>query len=164
MALPDALFCKQLTLASEAVLGEIVAVGPRGLFPLRLGHAETYCRPGFVLVGDAAHAMHPLAGQGVNLGFMDAMTLVDVIKEAYAAGRAIGSISTLRRYERARKGPNMAMLAAMDSFKRIFSNDLLPLKLMRNLGLDVADRSGFVKHQLIRRAMGMSGELPSLAK
>ncbi|MEW8046761.1 MAG: 2-octaprenyl-3-methyl-6-methoxy-1,4-benzoquinol hydroxylase, partial [Candidatus Thiodiazotropha sp.] len=79
-------------------------------------------------------------------------------------GRAIGSIATLRRYERARKGPNMAMLAAMDAFKRIFSNDVMPLKLIRNLGLDVANRSGFIKHQLIRRAMGMSGELPSLAR
>jgi 2-octaprenylphenol hydroxylase len=164
MSLTDAMFCDQLTRASEAVLGEIVDVGPRGLFPLRLGHAETYCRPGFVLVGDAAHAMHPLAGQGVNLGFMDAMTLADVVIEAFRAGRAIGSIATLRRYERARKGPNMAMLAAMDAFKRIFSNDLMPLKLMRNFGLDVANRSGVVKYQLIRRAMGMSGELPSLAR
>lgn len=164
MALSDALFCDQLTLASEAILGEMVEVGPRGLFPLRLGHAQTYCRPGFVLVGDAAHAMHPLAGQGVNLGFMDAMTLADVIIEAHAAGRAIGSMVTLRRYERARKGPNLAMLAAMDAFKRIFSNDLMPLKLMRNLGLDLVNRSGIVKHQLIRRAMGMSGELPRLAR
>jgi 2-octaprenylphenol hydroxylase len=164
MALSDKQFCDQLTRASDAVLGEIVDVGPRGLFPLRLGHAETYCRPGFVLVGDAAHAMHPLAGQGVNLGFMDAMTLADVVIEAYRAGRSIGSIATLRRYERARKGPNIAMLAAMDAFKRIFSNDVMPLKLMRNLGLDIANRSGVIKHQLIRRAMGMNGELPSLAK
>ncbi|MES9970819.1 MAG: UbiH/UbiF/VisC/COQ6 family ubiquinone biosynthesis hydroxylase [Candidatus Thiodiazotropha sp.] len=164
MALSDSLFCDQLTLASEAILGEMVEVGPRGLFPLRLGHAQTYCRPGFVLVGDAAHAMHPLAGQGVNLGFMDAMTLADVLLEAHAAGRAIGSMATLRRYERARKGPNMAMLAAMDAFKRVFSNDLMPLKLMRNLGLNLADSSGILKHQLIRRAMGMSGELPSLAR
>jgi 2-octaprenylphenol hydroxylase len=156
MALTDESFCDRLTRASEAVLGEIVDVGPRGLFPLRLGHAETYCRPGFVLVGDAAHAMHPLAGQGVNLGFMDALTLADVVIEASRSGRAIGSFATLRRYERARKGPNMAMLAAMDAFKRIFSNDLMPLKLIRNLGLDVADRSGFIKHQLIRRAMGIS--------
>ncbi|MEW8026478.1 MAG: UbiH/UbiF/VisC/COQ6 family ubiquinone biosynthesis hydroxylase [Candidatus Thiodiazotropha sp.] len=164
MALSDALFRDQLTSASEAALGEIVDVGPRGLFPLRLGHAETYCLPGFVLVGDAAHAMHPLAGQGVNLGFMDAMTLADVVIDAHRRDRAIGSVATLRRYERARKGPNMAMLAAMDAFKRIFSNDVMPLKLIRNLGLDVANRSDVIKHQLIRRAMGMSGELPSLAR
>jgi 2-octaprenylphenol hydroxylase len=164
MALSDSAFCDRLTRASEAVLGEIVEVGPRGLFPLRLGHAESYCRHGFVLVGDAAHAMHPLAGQGVNLGFMDAMTLADVVIDAYRRGRGIGSISTLRRYERARKGPNIATLAVMDGFKRIFSNDLMPLKLIRNLGLDVANRSGIIKHQLIRRAMGMSGDLPSLAK
>jgi 2-octaprenylphenol hydroxylase len=164
MSLTDRVFCNQLTKASEAVLGEIVEVGPRGLFPLRLGHAESYCCHGFVLVGDAAHAMHPLAGQGVNLGFMDAMTLADVVVHAYQSGKAIGSMTTLRRYERARKGPNIAMLAAMDAFKRVFSNDLPPLKLIRNFGLDAANRSGIVKHQLIRRAMGMSGDLPSLAK
>ncbi|PVV20520.1 MAG: 2-octaprenyl-3-methyl-6-methoxy-1,4-benzoquinol hydroxylase [gamma proteobacterium symbiont of Ctena orbiculata] len=164
MALSDKIFCERLSVASEQVLGEIDDVGPRGLFPLRLGHAETYIRPGFVLVGDAAHAMHPLAGQGVNLGFMDAMTLVDVLLEAHGAGRGIGSMATLRRYERSRKGPNMAMLGAMDAFKRIFSNEVMPLKLMRNLGLDIADRSGFIKHQLIRRAMGIGGDLPTLAR
>jgi 2-octaprenylphenol hydroxylase len=164
MGLGDAAFCDELTRASEAVLGEMVDVGPRGVFPLRLGHAQSYCQSGFVLVGDAAHAMHPLAGQGVNLGFMDAMTLADVLIEAHGKGSEIGSMATLRRYERARKGANMAMLGAMDAFKRIFSNEVTPLKLIRNLGLDIADRSGFIKHQLIRRAMGMSGELPSLAK
>ncbi|MEW8430226.1 MAG: UbiH/UbiF/VisC/COQ6 family ubiquinone biosynthesis hydroxylase [gamma proteobacterium symbiont of Ctena orbiculata] len=164
MALSDAIFCARLGEASEQVLGEILEVGPRGLFPLRLGHAETYIRPGFVLVGDAAHAMHPLAGQGVNLGFMDAMTLADVVIEAHGAARGIGSMTTLRRYERARKGPTMAMLGAMDAFKRIFSNEVMPLRLMRNLGLDIADRSGFIKHQLIRRAMGIAGDLPTLAR
>ncbi len=163
MELGDTAFCEELTRASEAVLGEMVEIGPRGVFALRLGHAQSYCRPGFVLVGDAAHAMHPLAGQGVNLGFMDAMTLADVLIEAHGKGREIGAMATLRRYERARKGANMAMLGAMDGFKRIFSNEVLPLRMFRNLGLDIADRSGFIKHQLIRRAMGMSGELPSLA-
>lgn len=164
MALNDEMFCHQLTGAIEAILGEILDVGPRGVFPLRLGHADTYIGPGLALVGDAAHAIHPLAGQGVNLGFMDAMTLAEVVIDAHAAGKKIGSTASLRRYERARKGPNMAMLGAMDAFKRIFSNEVVPLKLMRNIGLNVADRSGFVKRQLVRRAMGLSGELPRLAK
>ena len=164
MALDDPAFCSALTEASERMLGEVKAVGPRGAFPLRLGHAETYIKPGLALIGDAAHAIHPLAGQGVNLGFLDAAALAETLIEARSAGRPIGSHSTLRRYERARKGGNMAMLAAMDAFKRTFSNEILPLRLARNLGLSLADRSGPVKHLLVKRAMGLTGELPSLAR
>ncbi len=164
MGLDDREFCRRLTQASESILGEIKSIGPRGVFPLRLANAQTYIQPGLALIGDAAHAMHPLAGQGVNLGLMDAMTLADVLSEARLAGRALGSMATLRRYERARKGANLAMLGAMDGFKRLFSNDVLPLKLARNLGLSLVDRSGFLKHQMMRRAMGLVGERPRLAR
>ena len=164
MALDDAGFCQALSEASEQMLGEIVAVGPRGVFPLRLGHAERYILPGLALVGDAAHAIHPLAGQGVNLGFLDAVTLAETLIDAKAAGRSIGSFATLRRYERARKGANMGMLAAMDAFKRTFSNEILPLRLIRNLGLSLADRSGPLKRMMVKRAMGLTGELPRLAR
>jgi len=164
MALDDDLFLKALTEASERILGEIVEVGPRGVFPLRLQHADQYVQAGLALVGDAAHAVHPLAGQGVNLGFLDATALADVLIEARRKGRNIGSFTILRRYERARKGENMAMLAAMDAFKRLFSNDLLPLRLIRNLGLKLTDTTTPVKHLIMRRALGLSGELPSLAR
>lgn len=164
MALDDRAFCAALTQASERMLGEVEAVGPRGVFPLRLGHAETYIKSGLALVGDAAHAIHPLAGQGVNLGFLDAAALAETLIAARRAGRPIGSLSTLRRYERARKGGNMAMLAAMDAFKRTFSNEILPLRLLRNLGLTLADHAGPVKRLLVRRAMGLAGELPALAR
>jgi 2-octaprenylphenol hydroxylase len=164
MALDDAAFCSALTLASERMLGEVEAVGPRAAFPLRLGHAETYIKPGLALIGDAAHAIHPLAGQGVNLGFLDAAALAETLIAARAAGRPIGSQSTLRRYERARRGGNMAMLGAMDAFKRTFSNEILPLRLVRNLGLSLADRAGPLKHLLVKRAMGLTGELPPLAR
>lgn len=164
MALDDAAFCEALSEASEQMLGRIEAVGPRGVFPLRLGHAETYIRPGLALIGDAAHAIHPLAGQGVNLGLLDAAALAETLIQARSAGHPIGNQATLRRYERARKGGNMAMLAAMDAFKRTFSNEILPLALVRNLGLSLVDRSGPLKHLLVRRAMGLSGELPTLAR
>ena len=164
MALDEEAFCAALTQASERMLGEVTAVGPRGVFPLRLGHAETYIKPGLALIGDAAHAIHPLAGQGVNLGFLDAAALAETLIEARKAGREIGSQSTLRRYERARKGGNMAMLAAMDAFKRTFSNEILPLRLARNLGLSLADNAGPLKGMLVRRALGLSGELPALAR
>jgi 2-octaprenylphenol hydroxylase len=157
-------FLAALTKASEGVMGEITDTGPKGVFALRLGHAETYIREGLALVGDAAHAIHPLAGQGVNLGFLDAAALLDVLIQSKEAGRNIGAFSTLRRYERARKGANLAMLGAMDLFKRFFSNDLLPLKLARNLGLSLTDHAGPIKHLMIKRAMGLVGELPTLAR
>lgn len=164
MGLDDEAFCSVLSLASEKILGEIVEVGPRGLFPLRLGHAETYIREGLALVGDAAHAIHPLAGQGVNLGFLDAATLAEVLIEAKRAGRKLGALTTLRRYERARKGGNLGMLAVMDLFKRVFSNEIVPLQLLRNLGLSLVDQAGPVKDLIMRRAMGLTGELPNLAR
>ena len=163
MAMDDAAFCAALTEASDRVLGDVTSVGPRGVFPLSLRHADSYIAPGLVLIGDAAHGVHPLAGQGVNLGFLDAAVLVDVLVEARRAGRSLGGRSTLRRYERARKGPNMAMLGAMDLFKRVFSNELAPLVALRNLGLAAADNSGPLKQMMVRRAMGLIGERPTLA-
>jgi 2-octaprenylphenol hydroxylase len=164
MGLDDAAFCSALHLASEKVLGDILEVGPRGLFPLRLGHAETYIREGLALVGDAAHAIHPLAGQGVNLGFLDAATLAEVLIEGKRMHREPGAYTNLRRYERARKGANLAMLAAMDLFKRFFSNQILPLQLLRNLGLSLVDHAVPVKDLIMRRAMGLTGDLPDLAR
>ncbi|MEJ2591834.1 MAG: UbiH/UbiF/VisC/COQ6 family ubiquinone biosynthesis hydroxylase [Candidatus Thiodiazotropha sp.] len=164
MGLDDDAFCSELSEASERMLGEVKAVGPRGVFPLRLAHAEHYVLPGLALIGDAAHAIHPLAGQGVNLGFLDAATLAETLMDARSAGRPIGSLATLRRYERARKGANMGMLAAMDAFKRTFSNEILPLRLVRNLGLTLADRAGPLKQLMVKRAMGLAGELPRLAR
>ncbi len=139
-------------------------VGPRAAFPLRLRNADHYVLPGLALVGDAAHGIHPLAGQGVNLGLLDAAVLADVLVDARESGRPIGSMATLRRYERARKGANLSMLGAMDVFKRLFSNNNPPLTLLRNLGLNLANASGPMKYIVIRRAMGLMGELPSLAK
>ncbi len=168
MALDEAPFCEELTRASARMLGRVTGAGPRAAFPLRLRNADRYVLPGLALVGDAAHGIHPLAGQGVNLGFLDAATLFDVLREAREHRRDLGSMATLRRYERARKTEDMAMLGVMDLFKRTFSNDNLALALIRNLGLEIADRSGPLKHLMARRALGVMGgiigRLPSLAE
>jgi len=164
MGLDEAGFCRELELASQLKLGRIERVGPRAVFPLRLRHAKRYVSEGLALVGDAAHGIHPLAGQGVNLGLLDAAVLVDVLRDARERGRPLGSQFSLRRYERGRKGNNLEMLALMDLFKRLFSNDNQPLTLLRNLGLNLADAAGPVKQILVRRAMGLTGELPSLAR
>lgn len=157
-------FDHALTQASEARLGKLTLMGERGVFPLRLQHARQYIKPGLALVGDAAHVIHPLAGQGVNLGLLDMAELVDVLTRARDRNHPLGALHTLRRYERARKGENIAMQGAMDLFKRVFSNDLPPLKLVRSLGMGVTDRLDPLKNLLIRDAMGTLQDVPSLAK
>jgi 2-octaprenylphenol hydroxylase len=163
-AMSDAQFCTAVEGATQSRLGPIRETGPREVFPLRLQHAEHYVEDGLALVGDAAHAIHPLAGQGVNLGLLDAAALADVLAEARYRNRPLGSTTTLRRYERARKGANLAMMGAMDAFKRLFSNDNPALFLARNVGMKAADLAAPVKHAIMRRALGVSGERPSLAR
>jgi 2-octaprenylphenol hydroxylase len=162
--LPDDQFCTALTQASETRLGEVTSVQARAIFPLELKHADTYISEGFVLIGDAAHAVHPLAGQGVNLGFLDVASLVDVLLQVRQQGRELGGLHSLRRYERSRKGSNMGMLAAMDGFKRLFGSQLLPVKLARNAGLSIADVFSPLKNFLVSYAMGLQGDLPPLVR
>ncbi len=164
LAMPSEAFDQALTQASEERLGHLELIGERGAFPLRLQHARQYIKPGLALVGDAAHVIHPLAGQGVNLGLLDMAELVDVLIRARDRNHPLGALHTLRRYERARKGENIAMQGAMDLFKRVFSNDLPPLKLARNLGMGMTERLTPVKNLLIRNALGTVGETPSLAR
>jgi 2-octaprenylphenol hydroxylase len=164
LALDDSAFCAELTQASDARLGQALAVSKRAAFPLQRLHAEEYVRRRFALAGDAAHAVHPLAGQGVNLGLLDAASLAEVILDAQARGRDIGDYSVLRRYARWRTGDNQAMIFALDGFKRLFSNDVAPLAMLRNAGLSAVDRFTPLKHVFVRRAMGLSGDLPALAR
>ncbi len=147
-------------------LGRMESVGPRGAFPLILKHADSYVSDRIALVGNAAHAIHPLAGQGLNLGVSDAAALAEVLLDARerSAGQDLGSWELLRRYERWRKGDNVAVMAAMDGFKRLFSNDVTPLRLLRNAGMSLTNSARPVKNMLIRRAMGLSGDLPRLAR
>ena len=157
-------FNQELQVTFGSSLGRIELSSERGVFPLRLRHANQYVLQHLALIGDAAHTVHPLAGQGVNLGLLDAVVLAEELLRAQAKKRKIGTLANLRRYERRRKGDNMAMLAAMDGFKRLFSNDVSPLKLLRNAGLNFVDKLQPLKNLMIKRAMGLNESLPYLAR
>lgn len=162
-AAPDA-FRDELAAAFGHRLGRVTASGPRAAFPLRLQHANSYVGVRLALIGDAAHAIHPLAGQGVNLGLLDAAALAEVLCDAHTAGRDLGATAVLRRYERWRKGDNLSMMLVMDGFKRLFGATAPPLKAVRNLGLALTDRAVPVKNLIIRHAMGLTGDLPRIAR
>lgn len=164
LALDERDFGVALAETFDQRLGAIVEVGPRAAFPLRLQHAHAYVQPGIALIGDAAHVVHPLAGQGVNLGLLDAATLAEVVLDAVAASQDFASLKTLRRYERWRKGDNLLMLGVMDGFKRLFGTSLPPVRLLRNVGLNLTDAAGPLKNLIARRAMGLAGDLPKLAR
>ncbi len=163
-AMPASAFNSALTEASESRLGQLTLQGERAGFPLRLQHAEQYVRPGVALVGDAAHVIHPLAGQGVNLGFLDAGALVDALIAGRDRGRAPGTLRTLRSYERQRRGHNTATQLAMDGLKHLFSNDSGALSLVRNLGLGAAGRVAPLRRVFERLALGDAVDLPTLSR
>lgn len=161
LAMDEAEFLLRLEAAVEGRLGAFAAAGPRAAFPLRLQHADHYVEANLALVGDAAHSIHPLAGQGVNLGLLDAVALAQVLAEH--PGDA-GRFGTLRRYERWRKGENLLMMSAMDGFQRLFGNDVSVLRNLRGSELAIVDRVTPLKSVLMRRAMGLEGDLPHLAR
>ncbi|HID49364.1 MAG TPA: hypothetical protein EYP40_07120, partial [Chromatiales bacterium] len=147
-------FAAELQAAFENALGPIEEVGPRATFPLRSFETRHYVLPRLALVGDAAHAIHPLAGQGVNLGLADVRSLVAVLGEARTRRQDPGSHRVLRRYERWRRADNRGMLLAMDGFKRLFSSDQPALAWLRDAGLNVTDRCTPLKNFIMRRALG----------
>jgi 2-octaprenylphenol hydroxylase len=152
--LDDTSFNAELEAAFEATLGKALSSGPRASFPIKGQHATHYVKPHLALIGDAAHTIHPLAGQGVNLGFADARRLAETVLSAHEAHRPIGSLKTLRRYERSRRGDNLLMLESMGIFKQLFSNSTPGLSELRNAGLNVANRSSVIKHFFMEKALG----------
>ncbi|MGI9271645.1 MAG: UbiH/UbiF/VisC/COQ6 family ubiquinone biosynthesis hydroxylase [Woeseiaceae bacterium] len=143
-----------LTDASDHVLGALTVAGPRGVFPLRAKHAKDYVKAGVALIGDAAHAVHPLAGQGANLGLQDAATLADVVVNALQTGQHPGDRPVLRRYERSRKGANASMLHFMTGLNRLFATDSALLKELRTTGMRLFNQSGPIREHVVSVALG----------
>jgi 2-octaprenylphenol hydroxylase len=157
----EARFAERVTAASAGVLGRLEAATPRASFPLRLLHARRYAASRVALVGDAAHTVHPLAGQGINLAFMDAAALTDVLGAALEAGDDPGELRVLRRYERWRKAEALPAILLLDGLQRLFSGgDALKSRLRRG-GLGLVQSARPVKRLLMQRALGIAGDVPA---
>lgn len=154
----------ELMKAFPDCLGQVENVLGVASFPLRRQHAQQYVKQGVALVGDAAHMINPLAGQGVNIGLLDAAALAEVVLEAVGKGQDIADAAVLQRYERMRRMENLKMMTVMDVFYQMFSNDILPVKFLRNMGLGLAERILPAKNLVMRNAMGLEGNLPKLAR
>jgi len=144
--------------------GTVRPVGPRFCYPLSGLHAGRYIDRRLALVGDAAHAIHPIAGQGLNLGLRDVAALAECIVDQRRLGLDVGDPRVLARYQRWRRPDNLMLVAATDSLDRLFSNDIGPIRVARDLGMAAVDRLGPLKQVFMRHAMGMLGDLPRLLK
>lgn len=141
--------------ASDFALGNLSPCGPRGSFSLQAQYAVKYALPGLVLIGDAAHSVHPLAGQGANLGLADAAVLTEMIGDALARGECPGDLPCLRRYERARKGANQLMLRFIDGISGLFASDSATVARLRGGGMRLFNHSGPLRRQVARVALGL---------
>ncbi len=156
LALDDAGFTRELARRLGPHLGAIRLLGRRWSYPLGALHAHRYIATRLALVGDAAHGIHPIAGQGLNLGFRDVAALAALVAEAVAAGRDPGEAALLRRYQARRRPDNLLMLAATDGLDRLFSSDNPALRVARDVGIAAVDRLGPLKRAFMRQAMGGS--------
>jgi len=164
VALPEAEFHAELERRFGLHLGEIAAVGPRRVLPLGLSVARAFVAARLALVGDAAHVVHLIAGQGLNMGLKDVAALAEVIVDAVRLGLDPGALAVLERYQRWRRFDTMAMGIATDGLNRLFSNQSDALRLLRDVGLGLVDRLPALKHLFIREAAGLVGEVPKLLR
>jgi len=161
-ALPDDLYLEALRPRFGDFLGEIALAGDRFTYPLSLSLAERFIAPRVALVGDAAHGVHPIAGQGLNLGLRDVAALAEVVIEAARRGEDIGSHTTLDAYQRWRRFDSTALALGMDTVNRLFSNDNPILRAGRDIGLGVVNAMPSLRRRFIRQAAGLQGDLPRL--
>ena len=164
MKLDDAAFLAELERRFGDFLGAIEVVGPKWCYPLSLQYSQKTISNRLALVGDAAHAMHPIAGQGLNMGLRDVAALAEVVLDARRLGMDIGDGVVLERYQRWRRFDNTLMLAMTDGLNRLFSNNIRPLRLVRDLGLAAVNHLTPLKKFFMRNAMGLVGELPRLMR
>ena len=164
MATDDELFSQLLAQAIEHRFGRILHVDKRFGHPLRQRHARQYHRNQIVLIGDAAHTIHPLAGQGANLGLLDVASLTEELKRACQRGESFAASHILDRYQRSREGHNLAMAGIMEGLQRLFDSNHMLFRWLRNTGLNLTDRLPVLKQEIVSRAMGIKGELPELAR
>jgi 2-octaprenyl-6-methoxyphenol hydroxylase len=164
LRLPEEQFMAEVSQRFGDQWGALRLAGPRWSYPLSMHLANTYLAPRLALAGDSAHGVHPIAGQGLNLGLRDAAALAEVIIDAKRLGLDAGSDVVLSRYESWRKFDNALFAAAMDGLNRLFSNDIAPIKLARRAGIDVVDAIAPLKRFFMRQAGGVTGSLPKLLK
>ncbi len=164
MALDGAGFTAELAKRFGDFLGEVALEGPRWSYPLSLLHAERYSADRLALLGDSAHAIHPIAGQGLNLGIRDVAALAELIVDDRRLGLDLGNPGLLGRYERRRRLDSVTLSAVTDGLNRLFSNSIEPIRTVRDLGLALVDRLPPVKRMLMRHAMGVLGDQPRLVR
>jgi len=164
LALPDIEFAAEIQQRFGDSLGRIGVAGPRWSYPLGLLHAGRYVTHRLALAGDAAHSIHPIAGQGLNLGLRDVAALAECLVDAARLGLDIGAAEALERYERWRRVDSLMLVGVTDALNRLFSNDVRPIRLARDLGLGVVERVPPLKRLFMRHAMGMLGDLPRLVR
>ena len=164
VALSDAPFATELAARFGDFLGAVEPTGPRWTYSLTLLLAESYAAPRLALVGEAAHTIHPIAGQGLNLGIRDVAALAELVIDARRLGLDIGDESVLLRYQQWRRFDALALVAVTDGLNRLFSNSLSPIQLARDIGLAAVNRLPPLKRLLMRDAMGIAGDLPRLVR